>query len=444
MKRDLESHLLKWKQESPPLPLLLRGARQVGKSFLATEFGKKHFDDVAIIDFEQRPECKDLFSSKDPKEILCKIEFFLKRKIRLGKSLIFLDEIQECPDALLALRYFKEQMPGLHIIAAGSLLEFLLSDENFSFPVGRVDFLYLRPFSFFEYIEATDPFLIRYLEKFSLTLPPDELQHKSLLSAVRRFLYIGGMPDAIKASLSSTSLLDTAKVHGRLLQSYESDFGKYAEHTKHRLLHLIFQKTPSLVAQNLKYSRIDADTRSRDLKPALHLLFHTGLLKPCYFSSASGIPLHAYVKEDKFKIYFLDVGLLQASTKVDPLTLFEEEIIQINAGMIAEQFVAQELIAYEDPSSNPSLLFWETEKNGQAEVDFVISHKQHIIPIEVKSGSTGSLRSLKSFINQKNAPLGVRISEHPLSFHDKVLTVPFYLIKNLHRLIDEVLQNGAN
>jgi predicted AAA+ superfamily ATPase len=152
------------------------------------------------------------------------------------------------------------------------------------------------------------------------------------------------------------------------------------------------------------------------------------------------MPLGAYIKENKFKLYFLDVGLLQAATKIDPALLLQEEITQINSGMIAEQFVAQELLAYDDPTMNPSLTFWETEKGGQAKVDFVICHKQYIIPIEVKSGSTGSLRSLKSFL-QKKSPLGVRISEHELSLHDSILSVPFYLIKKLPALIDEALSS---
>lgn len=441
MKRDLEDHLLRWKQSSTPLPLLLRGTRQVGKSFLAIDFGKKYFDDVAIVDFEQNIALRSLFSSKDPKEIILKLEFSLKRKIKLGKTLLFLDEIQECPEALTALRYFKEQLPGQHIIAAGSLLEFLLNGENYSFPVGRVDFLYLRPFSYFEYLQEVDPFTASYLDKFNLHHPADTIEHKTLLKSVRQFLYIGGMPEAIKSSLSFDSLLDCRKTHNRLLLSYESDFGKYASHTRHRLLHLIFQKAPSLIAQNLKYSRLDPDLRSRDLKPALQLLFHTGLLKPCYYCSAAGMPLGAYIKENKFKLYFLDVGLLQAATKIDPALLLQEEITQINSGMIAEQFVAQELLAYDDPTMNPSLTFWETEKGGQAKVDFVICHKQYIIPIEVKSGSTGSLRSLKSFLQQKKSPLGVRISEHELSLHDSILSVPFYLIKKLPALIDEALSS---
>ncbi|NDD58191.1 MAG: DUF4143 domain-containing protein [Chlamydiae bacterium] len=442
MKRALETLLIRWKDENHPLPLLLRGARQVGKSFLATEFGKKYFQSLAVIDFEQRPECKNIFSSKDPKEIILKMEFALKQRIIPGETLIFLDEIQECPEALLSLRYFKEQMPNQHIIAAGSLLEFLLNDESFSFPVGRVEFLYLRPFSFIEFLEAVDPFLLSYLDEYSLHRTPDEIQHKTFLNLVRRYLLIGGMPDAIKSSITEQFLLDCAKVQNRLLQSYKSDFGKYASHSKHRLLNLIFQKAPSLVAQNLKYSRLDPDTRSRELKPALNLLFHTGLLKPCYFTSASSIPLHAYIKDDKLKMYFLDVGLLQAATHIDPADLLQQEIIQINSGMIAEQFVAQELIAYDNPTINPYLVFWETEKGGQAEVDFVISHKNHIIPIEVKSGSTGSLRSLKSFLSQKKSPLGIRISEHNLSFHDGVLSVPFYLIKMIPKFINEALQPG--
>lgn len=438
MKRSLESELRAWKQREEHLPILLRGARQVGKSYLVEQFGKDHFEDVAVVDFERRPEMKKAFFTREPKEILTNLEFALKKPIQSGKSLLFLDEIQHCPEALLSLRYFKEQMPELHVIAAGSLLEFLLKEEDFSFPVGRVEFLYLRPLSFVEFLQEAAPFIAERLSKFHLNGPPSELEHKELLKWVRRYLFIGGMPSAIQMGVKEDSLLETQRVHSRILQAYENDFGKYAKHTQHQYLHLIFQKAPALVSKVLKYSHIDREIRSRDLKPALDLLCHAGLLQRVFATTASGLPLHAYLKDHRYKLFYLDVGLLQTATKVDATQFFNQDILQINSGMIAEQFVEQELLAYSLPYQNAPLLFWERDE-GEAEIDFITAIGSEIIPIEVKAGSAGALRSLHSFQKEKKGRLGVRISEHPLSFRDSILSIPFYLINFLEKIVKQAL-----
>lgn len=440
MKRSLEAELIAWKNRKEHLPILLRGARQVGKSYLVEHFGRSHFDDVIVIDFENRPEFKDVFSTRDPKELLSRLEFILNKSIKIGKSLLFLDEIQLCPEALISLRYFKEKMPEQHVIAAGSLLEFLLKDENFSFPVGRVEFLYLRPFSFLEYLKAAAPLIAERLQRFDLRCPPNDIEHKELLKWVRRYLLVGGMPSAIQTTLKEDSFLEAQRVHSRILQAYESDFGKYARHTQHKYLQLIFQKAPSLVGQILKYSRIDEEIRSRDLKPALELLCQSGLLQRIYATTAAGLPLHAHIRDDRFKLLYLDVGLLQTITKVDATQFFSQEILQINAGMIAEQFVGQELLAYAPPYQNAPLLFWERGHGAQAEIDFVAFLGGQITPVEVKAGSTGSLRSLHQFLEQKETDLGVRISEHPISIHGKILSVPFYLVGSLDILVKQALE----
>ena len=434
MKRTLEGELIRWKDRQEHLPILLRGARQVGKSYLVEHFGGNHFDDVAVVDFESRPELKGAFSTRDPKEIVTRLEFALRKPIKEGQTLLFLDEIQLCPEVLIALRYFKEKMANLHVIAAGSLLEFLLKEEDYSFPVGRVEFLYLRPLSFVEYLNSVSPLMATRLEGFDVKHPPSELEHTELLKWIRRYLFIGGMPAAVKESLAQDSLLETQRVHYRILQAYESDFGKYAEHVQHKYLRLIFQKGPACVSQILKFSHIDAGVRSRELKPALDLLCHAGIFQRVFATSASGLPLHAHLKDERYKLLYLDVGLLQTATKVDATHFFEQEILQINAGMIAEQFVGEELISYALPYQNASLLFWE-RSGGEAEVDYVTSVGSEIIPIEVKAGTTGSLRSMHVFMQEKKCRLGVRISEQPLSFQDNILSIPFYLISSLEKFI---------
>jgi len=438
MKRTLEAELIAWKNRDEHLPILLRGARQVGKSYLVEQFGKSHFEDIAVVDLEKQPELKQAFTTREPKEILERLEVALGKSIRPGKSLLFLDEIQLCPEVLIALRYFKEKMPELHVIAAGSLLEFLLHDENFSFPVGRVEFLYLRPLSFLEYLEAASPFLAERIQKFNLKHPPSDLEHQEFLKWVRRYLFTGGMPAAIKTSLKENSLLECQRVHHRILQAYESDFGKYGKDTQHKYLRAIFQKGPALVAKVIKYKHIDEEARSRDLKPAIDLLCHAGLFQRVFSTTAAGLPLYAHMRDDRAKLFYLDVGLLQTATKVDADLFFQEDILQINAGMIAEQFVEQELLSYSPPYQNAPVLFWENE-HAEAEVDFIITVGSEILPVEVKAGTTGTLRSMHSFMKQKHSRLGVRIAEHPLFLRENILSVPFYLIGFLERLVKETV-----
>lgn len=438
MKRSLSVELIDWKNRKEHLPILLRGARQVGKSYLIEDFGNKNFENVAVVDFESRPEFKTVFlNTKDPQEIVLRLEFLLNSKISPGKTLLFLDEIQICPEAIISLRYFKEKLPFLHVIAAGSLLEFLLNDQNFSFPVGRVEFLYLRPFSFYEYLLALYPIKAERLSSFSLKNPPSAAEHEDLLKIVRKFLFIGGMPAAIESTKEQMSINEATRVHNRILQAYESDFGKYSKISQHKYLQSIFRKSPSLISQIIKYSKLDPDARSRDLKPALDLLCHTQLVQKIYHCNALGLPLHAFLKEDRFKLLYLDVGLLQTSTRVDASSFFEKDIFQINAGVIAEQFVGQELLAYQEPYQNVPLLFWEKYPTGDAEIDYLIEKKGSIIPIEVKSVITGSLKSLQVFLSEKKIDTGIRISDLPLKKEKNILSIPFYLISQLERLYFE-------
>ncbi|NGX27996.1 MAG: hypothetical protein K940chlam1_00168 [Candidatus Anoxychlamydiales bacterium] len=442
MKRKLEKELIEWKNRDEYLPLLLRGARQVGKSYLVEYFGKNYFENIIKIDFEKSPELSRCFKTRDPVEITKEIEVTLEQKIIPGKTLLFLDEIQECPNALISLRYFRELMGDLHVIAAGSLMEFLLNNEKYSFPVGRVEFLYLRPFSFEEFLEELAPIAYQRLQSITLKKPLSEVEHIELLKWVKKYFFIGGMPDAIKKYKSSNSFLECQKVHRRILHAYESDFGQYSEHVQHKFLQMIFLKTPALIGQILKYTNIDKETRSRDLKPAIHLLSSAGLIQQVFATTASGIPLHAHVREHRFKLLFLDIGLLQTALQVDAGDFFEKDIMQINAGMLAEQFVGQEILANDLPDQNRSLLFWEREKNGHAEIDFIKTIDSQIIPIEVKAGATGTLRSLKSFLKLKRSPFGIRISENDLSFYDQILSIPLYLTSKMNYLTLQVLKKN--
>ena len=440
MHRTIEALLKKWKNQTDRLPIILRGARQVGKSFIVEKFGKESFDNMVVCNFEFRPELVNCFDNLDPISICAKLEVAFKTRIIPGKSLLFLDEIQDCPKAIMALRYFKEQMPSLHVIAAGSLLEFALHEEAFSFPVGRVQFLYLRPLSFYEYLTSQNhERLLEMLDHVTLKEPFEPFIHEQLLLLVREYFLIGGMPSVVRCFLDKRSFFECQTVLAGLLATYHADFPKYSTKTQYKYLQTFFEKAPGIIAHHFKYTLISTESRSQDLKVALEQLGWAGLLHKTLATNASGIPLQLHAKDNKFKLLFLDSGLVNSANKLDMQIAWETDLLQINAGAQAEQFVGQELIAYADPYTNAQLYYWQRDKKGSmAEVDYVIQSGDKILPIEVKAGTTGSLKSLFQFLSEKKTPFGIRISQHPLSFYDNVLSVPFYLISQLSRLIQNV------
>jgi len=437
MRRDIEKELVSWKSQEERYPLIVRGARQVGKSYLVETFGKEHFQNNVVVNFEFQPQLKDCFQSLDPVEIINKLQLLLGVQIKEDSALLFLDEIQECPQAIMSLRYFKEKMPKLAVIAAGSLLEFAMRSPDFKMPVGRIQFLYLEPLSFSEYLDASgNQELRKFLAKVELNVPVDEVIHKKLFELLRIYLLIGGMPAVLNEYLSSKDLMNCQKIQTSLLQTYRSDFGKYAKISQHKYLQKVFDTIPRLVGQRIKYSNIDSDTRSRELKNALNLLVLSGVVKPIYLTKASGLPLGAQINEQKFKLNFLDVGLMQNSCGLQSQLSVEEDFMQINAGAVAEQFVGQELVAYSEKHQQGNLYFWARDKkNSMAEVDYVISVGSSMLPVEVKSGKEGKLKSLRIFIEDKKSKFGIRFSQDKLSYYDKILSIPLYMVGQMPRLV---------
>ena len=440
MRRDIEKELISWKSQKERYPLIIRGARQVGKSYLVETFGKDHFQNTVVVNLELQPQLKECFKTLVPSEIINKLQLLLGVQIKEDNTLLFLDEIQECPQAIMSLRYFKEKMPKLPVIAAGSLLEFAMRSPDFKMPVGRVHFLYLEPLSFSEYLDAAGSQNLRqFLSEVKLADSIDDVIHKRLLELLRTYIIVGGMPAALNEYILSKDLMNCQRVQTGLLQTYRSDFGKYAKISQHKYLQKVFDSAPRLVGQRIKYSSIDADTRSRDLKNALNLLVLAGIIKPIYLTKASGLPLGAQINEQKFKLNFLDVGLMQNSCGLQGRLSVEEDFMQINAGAVAEQFVGQELAAYSDKHQQASLYFWVREKKGSmAEVDYVINIGSNIFPIEVKSGKEGRLKSLRMFIEEKKSRLGIRFSQDKLSYYDKILSIPLYMVEQLPRLAESL------
>lgn len=438
MRRKLENELLAWKGQKDHFPLLIRGARQVGKSFLVEAFGKKNFTNCVTVNFEFQPQLKECFKSLDPQDIINKIQLMLGTQIKEEETLLFLDEIQECPEAIMSMRYFKEKKPRLHVIGAGSLLEFALQASNFKMPVGRIQFLYLEPLSFSEFLAASgNEQLQQHLTTIDINNPPDKIIHDKLLELIRLYLILGGMPAVLKEYFLNKDLSVCQNIQTGLLQTYRSDFGKYARLSQHQYLQKIFDASPRLVGQRIKYANIDPEIKSRELKNALALLILAGVIKPIYLSKASGLPLGAQTDEKKFKLLFLDIGLMQNSCGLQSQLSLETDLMQINSGAVAEQFVGQELCAYANQYQPSSLFFWARDKkSSSAEIDYITSHGVKILPIEVKAGKSGRLKSLKIFMAEKNALLGIRISQDPLSYYDNILSVPLYLIAELPRLIE--------
>jgi uncharacterized protein len=441
MQREIEKELRQWKENPLRSPIIFRGARQVGKSYIVEKFGKENFSYVVIVNFELQPELVKSFDTLDPFIICSKLELILNQRIQIGKTLLFLDEIQNCPKAITALRYFKEKMPNLHVIAAGSLLEFVIHEEQFSFPVGRVEFMYLKPLSFIEYLLSKGfTHLLEFLRKISVHEKIDPSIHEHLMTLLKEYFLIGGMPAVVQTYLAQSSFLECQKKQLHLLETYRSDFSKYASKTEFKYLQLFFERASSSIGNHFKFTHIDPNLRSRELKIALEQLTWAGLLYCITATSASGIPLEAQTKPNIFKLLFLDIGLLNSANKTDLQTIWNTDLLHLNSGSQAEQFVGQELIAYTDFFAKPSLFFWEREKRGSsAEVDYILQIGSQIVPIEVKAGTTGWLKSLKQFIEEKKVPFGVRISQHELSFHEKILSVPFYLIEQIPKFVKELL-----
>jgi len=444
MERMLMSQLLAWKKQVNRMPLLVRGARQIGKSYLIEQFGKGNFENTVIVNFEQRKELETAFLTFEPSEICNKLKLLLNQSISAGTTLLFLDEIQECPRAIQALRYFKEKMPELHVIAAGSLLEFALNDESFKMPVGRVQNYFLKPLSFKEFLLAVDrENLVDYLANITLKNPIDPAVHELLLSLLRQYLVLGGMPAVIQQYLDTQDYLACQEVQGNILTTYRNDFGKYATKAQYKYLQALFERVPAVVSQHFKYVDIDPHMLSRDLKNALESLRHAGLIYQIFSTKANGLPLNASTNSRKFKLLFLDVGLTQYFGNLSGKLLLEKDLHLINQGQIIEQLVGQELLTLEEYYRPGEIYYWERDSaSSTAEIDYVTQVNATVIPIEVKSGITGRLRSLKLFMQEKNSVLGVRASQKPLELTDNILSIPLYMIHELPRLCKQAMNEN--
>jgi predicted AAA+ superfamily ATPase len=433
LKRSIDDVFATWSKQEDHKPILLRGARQVGKSSSVRHLAEQ-FDNFIEVNFEKEKEVHSIFSSDLlPQKICHKLSVHYRTPIHPGKTLLFLDEIQACPNAISSLRFFYEDYPELHVIAAGSLLEFALETLP-SFGVGRIKSLFMYPFSFSEFMTACGE--ARLWEEICEASPENplyDLFHNKALEYLKQFLIIGGMPAAVAAYVQQFDILACQEVLDDLINSLKSDFTKYSQRVPETRIAAVFESVVRQVGGKFTYAKIGQEYNFRQLKESLELLQKSGLVIPVIHSAASGIPLGAQVNPKKQKMLLLDTGILQRLLGL-PLSsiLLNNDFSMVNKGYIAELFAGLELLKAYPSNWNPQLYYWQREKpSSHAEVDYVVQKNEDIIPIEVKSGATGAMQSLHLFLKEKNAAYGIRTSLENFTQYNAVKVIPLYAIGNV-------------
>lgn len=439
MERDILHELVRWKTSENRKPLIIRGARQIGKTWIVRELGKKHFEHFIEINFELTPEFKFIFDSFDPRKIIKLLNISLGETIIPGKTLLFFDEIQQCPKGIMALRYFFEQMPELHVISAGSLLEFVLNSESFSHPVGRVDYLFLHPLSFGEFLTANNKQELReFSSALQLKTEVNALVVKQLENLLTDYCFVGGMPRPMSAMIETDDLELVKREQLSIIQTYNNDFGKYKKRISAELLEQLFQTAPGIIGQKYRYVTVAPDFRAETVRKALILLEKAGLIQRVFSTSGKGLPFSTHKKNNVFKILYLDIGLMQRVLGVSKEIYQAKDLLSVFKGALMEQFIGQQLIAVHSWFEEKKLYYWQRDKvNSKAEVDYLWQYESNIIPIEVKAGKAGTLKSLNLFLSENNSHFGVRFSHHSLGFEKKLLSIPLWAIESFSNLINE-------
>lgn len=434
--RKIDIELEKWKVQNRRKPLLIRGARQVGKTETIRKFGKS-FEKFIEINFEESPRLKVLFSNElSPVGICENIAAIYKTSIIPGKTLIFFDEIQECPEAIASLRFFYEKMPELHLIAAGSLLEFALSEIP-TFGVGRIRSLFMYPLSFPEFLEgAGEHLLLRKIRDASPTKPLNEAVHERLIGLLQKFICLGGMPEVIETYFESGDLNQCQQLLDDLIISIQADFTKYRKKVPVSRLNEVFQAAVYQAGQKFVYTKACIQASHNQVKEALQLLITAGLVIPVTHSSSNGLPLGAGANPQKQKMLVYDTGIFQRIMGLDLSDfLLSQNFEAINKGNLAEQFAGLELIKSESCYQHPILYYWHREaKSSNAEVDYIIPILQKIVPLEIKAGTKGAMQSLFLFLMEKKLKKGIRISNENFSVYENIEIYPLYAVENIRKV----------
>ena len=450
MIRFASAQLDSWLVAEKRKPLVIRGARQVGKTWLVRDMANRYNLKLIELNFERNPALADLFTSNRPKEILKNLESEFETSINPDSSLLFLDEIQAAPAMFARLRWFKEDLENLPVIAAGSLLEFAFNKYQYSMPVGRISYFFLEPFSFFEFLLATgNEFLLKKLETFSHDDTMPESIHEKCLGLYHDYCLVGGMPEPLQKWVDTENFKECIKIQQDLLATFRDDFHKYGGQFDPELLFKLFISVSRQVGNKFVYNRVDPSAKTLLIKKSLSLLSRARVFTKTKHTRGNGLPLGADSNEKFFKLLLIDIGLVSVQLGLSSMSNTQaDEIIFTNKGGIAEQFVGQQIRSSQSPLTDPILFYWQRTGGRQGEIDYIIQHDSRVIPVEVKSGTAGSLKSLHQFMADKNLDLAVRLNSNlpsvekinvktttgkPVSY--TLLSMPLYLAQQINHLL---------
>lgn len=433
IKRTIQTKLSTWKRNPDRKPLILQGARQVGKTWLLKHFGATEFKEVAYFNFEERPDLKQFFqNTKDIPSIIRNLSLLHGKAITPHDTLIIFDEIQECNDALNTLKYFSENAPEYAVASAGSLLGVAMSRGN-SFPVGKVDFLHLHPVCFAEFLSAADPKLFAYLESIDKVEPIPDIFFHPLLDQLKTFFISGGMPESVVTILEKQDTEKTQTILQDILNAYALDFSKHAESKDIPKIQYLWASIPSQLARDNKkflYQTVRNGARAREYEDALLWLANAGLIYRVFRVSKPGLPLSAYDDLSAFKLYLIDVGLLRRLSFLDPIAIREgNRLFTEFKGALTENFVLQHLVSHFEVTPR----YWNS--GNQAEVDFLVQVKNDIIPIEVKSDENIRGRSLTIYNDQYKPSTRLRYSLRNLKLDNGLLNIPLFMVDYTEKLM---------
>jgi predicted AAA+ superfamily ATPase len=458
IKRREISDLQSWSERPARKPLVIRGARQVGKTTLVTQWANASSLTLLTVNFERNPELRQAFATHDIQQIVTALQLLTNRPIRAGETLLFLDEIQAAPEAIVALRYFYEEMPRLHVIGAGSLLEFALADAKFPMPVGRVEYMNLGPLQFENFLSAMgETALAEWLQEVSMAklakAPLIPAIHDKYLALLRQYWVVGGLPEVVANFAADRSFSEVTRLQQNIVATFRDDFGKYSHGALKTRIQLVFDRLPTLVGRKFKYASVSHDHRAAELALALQQLCMARIAYKVQHTAANGVPLGAEAHGRQFKPLYTDVGLMCSALGLNLLGLQREDLSLVNNGAVAEQFIGQHLLYGGASYETPALYCWMREaRTASAEVDYVIAQGQQVLPVEIKAGKSGTLKSLHIFLKEKHRRFGLRFSAaQPSVLRDAplpgcpgqpydLLSLPLYMVGQTRRLLGDYLR----
>ena len=434
MRRYIMDELIKWKSRSNRKPLILKGARQVGKTYILNEFGKENYENIAYFNFEHDEALKELFlNTKDPKRILEQLVFATGKLIKPEKTLIIWDEIQECSEAVTSLKYFQEDANEYHIVCAGSYLN--VKQLHTSFPVGKVDFLEMFPMTFSEFLLADgQENLVSYMESVNKIEKIPDIIFNQLNEKIKSYFIIGGMPEVVKTWVTTKDIQEVNRIQKQILKGYEDDFGKHVDITSLQAkISIIWDSIVSQLAKENKkflYQVAKDGARAREYEDAVNWLNNSNIVNKIFNVTKPDFPLNAYTDLSSFKLYMLDVGLLRRKANLDSRIVIEgNRLFEEFKGALTENFVLNMLISKFEEKPN----YYTFDRN---EIDFVIQSKNEIIPVEVKSGENINNISLTKFNELNGNKISVRFSTKNLDKSGKILNIPIFMVEYIDKLID--------